>query len=65
MWEVLLVWEVHMKFIKEGDRNCNHAWKKVDIDDRFKKEGVFEVARKKSRCTKCGAEIIRKVRRRY
>lgn len=54
-----------MKFIKQGDVNCNHTWKKVDADDKFKKEGRFEIIRKKSRCVRCGAEIIRKVRRRY
>lgn len=53
-----------MKFIKRGDTDCNHSWKKVDADDRFRKEGQTEYIRKKSRCVKCGAEIIRKVRRR-
>ena len=54
-----------MKFIKQGDKHCNHTWKKVDADDSFRKRGAYEVIRKKSRCLKCGAEIIRKVKRRY
>jgi len=53
-----------MKFIKEGNKNCNHTWKKVDADDRFRKSGNKEYIRKKSRCVKCGAEILRKVHRR-
>ena len=53
-----------MEFIKKGNRNCKHTWKKADADDRFRKEGKHEYIRKKSKCIKCGAEIIRKVRRR-
>jgi len=53
-----------MKYENRGKLGCNHTWEKVDIDDSWKKEGMHEVMRKKSRCVKCGATIIRKVRRR-
>lgn len=54
-----------MKVLKKGDKNCNHTWIKEDADDKFRKKGKLEVMRKKSRCIKCGAEILRKVHRRY
>ena len=54
-----------MEILKAGKAGCNHTWRKVDADDKFRKEGNFEVIRKKSRCVKCGAEILRKVHRRF
>lgn len=53
-----------MKVLKQGDSDCKHTWKKVDADDKFRKSGQKEYIRKKSRCIKCGAEILRKVHRR-
>jgi len=54
-----------VEWINRGDRDCNHTWEMEDKDDKFRKKGKIEQIRKKSRCVKCGAEVLRKVSRRY
>jgi hypothetical protein len=53
-----------VEWIDTGDSDCNHTWELEDRDTRFKKSGRIEQIRKKSRCVKCGAEVMRKVSRR-
>jgi len=45
-------------------RECYHTWKALDEDDKFKKQGNYEIMRIKEKCVECGKTQVRKVKRR-